>query len=423
LGYHFLRDFKTFSWSSRGRVKRPLLTLDWGYRYACSIERLDNSTRYDPDLDTRKVCNIRADAPKEGRTYILEKYRCNTEDPVAIWTDLISKYGFTSTPIGQMSVSEDPDCGFIGYCFKHSTSLDKITLPALIARVFTIHLTDIDTWGSPEILSLASQGKFEVWDKLSQEHALPHLTQFIFAQDNREILHTVSIWPPGEIIAARVKFPVTWLIEGVTDPVIQPDQTSAFTAETACQRLRSSGSRIFEHATFNYIGFLKPSQTITAEVRRGIDVILTVRFEVKDNGYINCEGTQISNMQPRPETHEHFAYIDPRIPPYSEYIDVDDRPYPPSGTITFNLQSGIEITDLSSNSPAEAGGDNGSGIFLPPIIRHHPCPLPTRQWAKFRALGQVKSDAQISPTRSQQIVQMMQCSRSLKLSIVAKRSA
>jgi hypothetical protein len=42
--------------------------------------------------------------------------------------------------------------------------------------------------------------------------------------------------------------------------------TSAFTGETAWQRLRS----IIEFATFDYVGFLKPAQVITAEIRRGI---------------------------------------------------------------------------------------------------------------------------------------------------------
>jgi hypothetical protein len=130
---------------------------------------------------------------------------------------------------------------------------------------------------------------------------------------------------------------------------------------------------LFEFATFNYVGFLKPDQVITAESRRGAEIPFTVRFEVKDNGFINYEGFKFSNMQPRPEIHEYFCMIDPRIPPCNEYIDVDDRPYQEHGTITFNLQSGIEITDLSSNSPAAAGGNNGSGIFLPPII--YPAPI------------------------------------------------
>jgi hypothetical protein len=116
---------------------------------------------------------------------------------------------------------------------------------------------------------------------------------------------------------------------------------------------------------------LKPGQVITAEIRRGAEANVIVRFEVQDRdhrGFINYEGFKFSNMQPRPEIHEFFSMIDTRIPPYAEYIDVDDRPYPESGTINFNLQDGILVSDLSSNSPAAEGGDNGHGINLPPII-------------------------------------------------------
>jgi hypothetical protein len=43
---------------------------------------------------------------------------------------------------------------------------------------------------------------------------------------------------------------------------------------------------------------------------------------------------------------------------------VDDRPYTEHGVINFSLQDGIPISDLSSNGPAAAGGDNGRGIDL-----------------------------------------------------------
>jgi hypothetical protein len=86
---------------------------------------------------------------------------------------------------------------------------------------------------------------------------------------------------------------------------------------------------LYEFMTFNYSGRLKPDQTITAEIVRQ-EVSLTIRFEVLDKdrrGTITYPGFKFSNMEIRPTIHDYFCMIDPRIPPYSQYIEVDDRRY------------------------------------------------------------------------------------------------
>jgi hypothetical protein len=161
------------------------------------------------------------------------------------------------------------------------------------------------------------------------------------------------------------------MVEGLPVPIIQSGLTTEFTTETAWQLLRATRNDLFKFMTFNYAGYLKPDQVITAEIRRGVEIDVTVRFEVQDRdhrGFINYEGFKFSNMAERPVIHEFFCMLDTRVPPYNEYIDVEDRRYAEFGTINFNLQGGIPITDLLSNSPAADGGDNGHGFNLPPII-------------------------------------------------------
>jgi hypothetical protein len=261
----------------------------------------------------------------------------------------------------------------IHYRFKNATSLERVTLPALVARFFTIHINDDDApWESSELISPEIQDRTEVWEQLNRERALPHWSQFIFTdQDRNEIQQSVQKWPSGAIYGARLKFPVTWLVEGFSAPIVQSGLTTEFTAETAWQRPRATRNDLFKFMAFNYAGFLKPDHVITAEIRRGVEIDVTVRFEAHDRdhrGFINYEGFKFSNMAERPVIHEFFCMLDTRIPPYNEHIDVEDRPYAEFGTINFNLQNGIPISDLSSNSPAAAGGDNGHGFNLPPII-------------------------------------------------------
>jgi hypothetical protein len=143
-----------------------------------------------------------------------------------------------------------------------------------------------------------------------------------------------------------------------------------FTPQLAWQHLRADRNDLYEFMTFSYVGQLKPDQTITAEIQR-TDVTATIRFEVRiqdRKGYITYERLRTQNMKLRSEIHAELSTVDPRIPPYEEYIDEDNRPYYNECLIFFRLRDDIEITDLSSNDPSVAGGDNGHGFNIPPIF-------------------------------------------------------
>jgi hypothetical protein len=160
-------------------------------------------TRYNPDLDTRFKCNIRVDVEKEGRSYFLENYRCTEDDPAVIWHDLVSKYGFANTPVTHLSVHGSPKAGVVRFQFKNPTSLDKVTLPAFIERLFTVSLSeDEPAWESQKLISPEILGIEEVWTRLSQEHPLPHWSQFILTDhEDREIPQLSTRLPPGMIYA------------------------------------------------------------------------------------------------------------------------------------------------------------------------------------------------------------------------------
>jgi hypothetical protein len=74
---------------------------------------------------------------------------------------------------------------------------------------------------------------------------LPHFSKFQCRQEAKEITACQN-WPPGEITAFRIKFPVTWQVETISDQVIQQNLTSAFTPETAWEQLHHEVLRLFE---------------------------------------------------------------------------------------------------------------------------------------------------------------------------------
>jgi hypothetical protein len=121
-------------------------------------------TTYEASLDTRFKADIRVDAIHEGRTYLIPNYRFGPNDPAALWQELIDKYGFVNTPIGQMIVQGSLESGSIYYQFKFPTSLEKITLPPQVIRVFFVALNDTEpAWQSAPITSPEALEKSEVW--------------------------------------------------------------------------------------------------------------------------------------------------------------------------------------------------------------------------------------------------------------------
>jgi hypothetical protein len=111
------------------------------------------STQYDPDLDPRPVAAIRVDAL--DRTFIIDNYRVAINDPTDIWTDLVSKYGFTAVDSTQMTVTGQPTDGRIQFKLKVPISYLKVNLQHYVRRSFEIHIAD-EPWRSGEIVSPAS---------------------------------------------------------------------------------------------------------------------------------------------------------------------------------------------------------------------------------------------------------------------------
>jgi hypothetical protein len=103
------------------------------------------------------------------------------------------------------------------------------------------------------------------------------------------------------------------------------------------------------------------------EVKRQ-EVKLTVRFEVFERGSISYYDQMIPNMAPRSEIHGHYAKIDQRIPPYACHEHEEVRPYYEQTCLTYHLRKDIPIPDFSHKDGGGAGGDNGRGQVLLPII-------------------------------------------------------
>jgi hypothetical protein len=82
--------------------------------------------------------------------------------------------------------------------------------------------------------------------------------------------------------------------------------------------------------------------------------VTLVNFEVKGNGWIMYPNSHIVNMLTRQEIHAHYASIDPRIPPYAQYEEIDNRPYFPVYPINFYLQQSVPIEDRSDNPPCRS---------------------------------------------------------------------
>jgi hypothetical protein len=222
------------------------------------------------------------------------------------------------------------------------------------------------------------------------------------------------------IYAGRIRFPVTWIVEGLSDPIVQTDLSSAFTPQLAWQHLRVDRNDLYEFMTFNCVGQLKSDHTITAEIQRA-DVTVTIRFEVRvqdRKGYITYERFPTPNMKLRSEIHADFSALDPRIPPYEEYIDEDNRPYYNECLVFFRLRDDIEITDLSSNDPSIAGGDNGHGINIPPIFLP-PAPIDLSGGSKvtcasrvpIRGPGEEESNSESTDSDDDQILRITQAIR------------
>jgi hypothetical protein len=94
--------------------------------------------RYDTDKDPRPRCTVKIVTSVEHKVYLIENYRPQTQDPVAIWTDICLKYGFLKPGPNFLQVSGHPADGLATFTYKISASLINVKLPALISRTFKI---------------------------------------------------------------------------------------------------------------------------------------------------------------------------------------------------------------------------------------------------------------------------------------------
>jgi hypothetical protein len=115
----------------------------------------------------------------EHKVYLIENYHPQTQDPIAIWTDICLKYGFIHPGPIFLRISGHPADGLVTYTYGVSASLLNVKIQASISRTFKI-IVEEEEWNTGEILSPQPWGREEIWAQLSSIRALPHFSQFHF---------------------------------------------------------------------------------------------------------------------------------------------------------------------------------------------------------------------------------------------------
>jgi hypothetical protein len=136
--------------------------------------------------------------------------------------------------------------------------------------------------------------------------------------------------------------------------------TAMYDVQEARRLLHAIVPGLYERATLNYLGKLRPGQKIQAEAARE-EVTVGIRFEVANKGWIRLHQPRIQNMSPRSEIHARYVTADTRIPPRACNMREETRPYHDEDLITFRLRQDVPILDLSGNEGGAAGGDNSRG--------------------------------------------------------------
>jgi hypothetical protein len=143
--------------------------------------------------------------------------------------------------------------------------------------------------------------------------------------------------------------------------------TPLVTARRAWIQLSSNGPGLYEEATLDFRGNLRPGLTVSAEVVRQ-DVKVAVEFEVIRKGKIKFILEVIPNMVTWAEIHAHFSSFDERILPFDCYLNKIIRPYSPDELLEFEIAKGVEIPDTSRGFGGAAGGISRGGFLLPAIL-------------------------------------------------------
>jgi hypothetical protein len=239
-------------------------------------------------------------------------------------------------------------------------------------RTFTLHIAD-EPWKSGEILLPTALGRDQIWEHLQTLHTIPDISQFQIIAGRVDITKNKDTrWPPGRIEAIPFKFPVNWNIEMPQEQtgfleVTKNEMTPLLTGREAWEQSHHIETRLYENASLDYSGKLRPGITITAAIIRVV-VKLTVRFEVIRKGRIMYIHECIPNMATWLEIHTHFSSFDKRIPPYSCYIEEENRPYEPDTGILFRLADGEDPPDTTGEHGGTAGGISREGYILPAIV-------------------------------------------------------
>jgi hypothetical protein len=234
-----------------------------------------------------------------------------------------------------------------------------------------LHIAD-EPFETDEVILPSSLEKDKIWEHLQAMYStmIPDVSQFRIFVSNLDITKNDQ-WPPGVIDAIPVKFPVHWRIEMPQEEsgyleVVQKEMTPMYTAIEAWQLLHNSVSRLYEEASLDYVGKLKPGVTITASIIRA-DVPLAITFELYKKATITYR-QGVPNMETWANVHAHYASFDTRIPPYSGYIEEEIRPHYPETEIIFRLKKGEEPPDTTGNYGGATGGYSREGYYLPPIV-------------------------------------------------------
>jgi hypothetical protein len=117
-----------------------------------------------------------------------------------------------------------------------------------------------------EIFLPSTWAKPQVWEHLRKLHPLSDISRFQGIQENMDTT-TLDKWPPRNFTLQLHVFAVQWEIKmpsaGLGSLTLQ-GMSAQHNVQEPWKLLHHDRSRLFERATFNYVGPLTPGRTIRA---------------------------------------------------------------------------------------------------------------------------------------------------------------
>lgn len=155
-------------------------------------------------------------------------------------------------------------------------------------------------------------GKDKIWEHLQTLQPIPDVSQFLIYAGRQDVSKNDK-WPVGEIVAVPHTFSVRWEFENPQaasgfDEVVQEKMTPIVTAMEAWGLLHNEVPRLFEEATLDFRGKLRPGLTIKAEIvwkqpRVGVEFEVIrkgkIRF-IHELRFMRTLPTRISGSRPLP---------------------------------------------------------------------------------------------------------------------------